>query len=518
VTPEPFTREENAARASADLAKLETLSPAPTGPISLEEAEARALAYNLDNRLQMFNSALQDRQLDLTRIDMLPSLTANAGYTQRDRELVSSSASFRDGRIDPSNLENVSVDRERTFADLTLSWNIVDFGMSYLQAKQQSDRVQIAKEQRRRVVNNLFQQVRSAYWAAVAAEQVRPRLVAVMSQARNALASSRALEAERAQQPAEALRYQRALMELIQDLEAVDDQLAIAKTQLAQLMGLRPGTPYTLMAPAEVPSLPPIRLAVDEMERMALLNRPEVREEAYNTRIAQQEGRRALLRLVPGVSLLASLNYDSNSFLRYNSWQEAGARVTANIFRIFSAPRVMELNEVQAEIAESRRLAMTMAVIAQVHIAGQQYQIAQKKYERARAMADISRRIAHLSADASDAQTTSKLDLIFENANAALAELRRNRAYADLQNADAYVRVTLGQDPLPEGLETRDLQALIAAIRAHAQAWRGDGDPAADAPRPSAGALSPAGDDALIPTALRLPPRRPGPSYSRQPS
>jgi len=79
LNPKPFTAEENTARAAADLAQIETFSPPPAGPITLEEAEARALAYNLDNRLQMFNAALQDRQLDLTKLDMLPNLTANAG-------------------------------------------------------------------------------------------------------------------------------------------------------------------------------------------------------------------------------------------------------------------------------------------------------------------------------------------------------------------------------------------------------------------------------------------------------
>ncbi len=472
LKPEPFTQAENAERAAADRATIDDYSPAPTGPVTLEEAQARAIAYNLDTRLQMFNAALQDRQLDLTKLDMLPNLTANAGYVARDKQLVSSSASYVSGQILPSNFETTSVERERAFGDLTLSWNIIDFGVSYLQAKQQSDRVVIADEQRRRVVNNVFQQVRSAYWTAVAAERIRPQLRTVLAEAKRAMQSSQLLESERSQKPDEALRYQRDLLELIQELESVDDQLVIAKVQLAQLMGLRPGTPYRLAVPASAPILPRIRLSIDEMERVALVNRPEVREEGYNARIVQNEGRRALLRLVPGVTMLASLNYDSNSYLLYNNWQEGGVRIAASLIRLLSYPNVKKLNEVQGEIADSRRLAMTMAVMAQIQVSAQQYQIARKNFDRVSMAATINRRIAELSADNQEAQTSSDLEVIREKATAALADLRRHRAYADLQNADAAVYVTLGLDPLPEGLETGDLNVLASEIRKRSNEWR----------------------------------------------
>jgi outer membrane protein TolC len=471
TNPQPFTTAENAARTSADVAELENLSPQPSGPISLEEAEARALAYNLDSRLQMFNAALQDRQLDLTKLDMLPNLTANAGYVARNPPLVSSSASYQNGQILPSNFQTVSVDNDRVFGDLTLSWNVIDFGVSYLQAKQQADRVLIAKEQRRRVVHNIFQQVRSAYWTAAAAEAVRPRLKPILAEARRALGSSRSLEAARAQLPLESLRYQRALLEIIQELESVDDKLAIAKAQLAQLMGLRPGTPYALAVPRSA-AMPRVRFSVDEMEQLALLNRPELREEGYNARVTQLEGRRALLRLVPGINLVSSLNYDSNSYLLYNNWQEAGGRIAASLIHLMSVPGVIKLNEAQTQIAETRRLATTMAVLAQVQISAQQYQIARKTYERARSIADVNRRIAGLSADTQQAETSSDLDLIWEKANSVMAELRRNRAYADLQNASASIYATLGLDPVPENADGRDLKSLVAAIRQRASEWQ----------------------------------------------
>ncbi|MBB3809261.1 TolC family protein [Pseudochelatococcus contaminans] len=471
MKPEPFSLEDNLERAAKDRAALEVHSPPPTKPITLEEAQARALVYNLDHRLRLFNATLQDRQLDLTRMDLLPSLTANAGYVSRDKDLVSSSASYQTGQVVQSNFETTSTDRQRTFGDLTLSWNVIDFGVSYLQAKQQADRVIIAEEQRRRVVNNIFQQVHGAYWGAVSAEKVVPRIKPVIAEARKALAQSRAAGDERLQNPAEALQYQRDLLELIQQLESVEDQLSVAKTELAQLMGLRPGTNYRL-APPPRETARRLKLSIDQMEQIALVNRPELREEAYNARIVLNEGRRAILQLVPGVTMLASINYDSNSYLLYNDWREAGLRLAANIVRLASMPSVIKLGKAQNEIAESRRLAMAMSVIAQVQIATRQYAIAYSTYERSRELEIINRKIAALKVSEQEADSASQFDLIREKANALFSELRSNRTLADLQRADANIRATLGVDPLAPNTNISSLQELSDVIASRHQAWR----------------------------------------------
>ena len=44
----------------------------------------RAFIYNLDYRLTLMEEALANRQLDVSRYDLLPEVTANAGYTSRN--------------------------------------------------------------------------------------------------------------------------------------------------------------------------------------------------------------------------------------------------------------------------------------------------------------------------------------------------------------------------------------------------------------------------------------------------
>ena len=65
------------------------------GPLTLNEAMARALKYNLDRRAKMMEEALAMGQLDVAKFDMLPKLMAQAGYAYRDRMRYTHSSPYR---------------------------------------------------------------------------------------------------------------------------------------------------------------------------------------------------------------------------------------------------------------------------------------------------------------------------------------------------------------------------------------------------------------------------------------
>lgn len=62
-----------------------------TGPLSMDEAMARALKYNLDRRAKMMEEALALNQLDVSHFDMLPKLVAQAGYSTRNNDRINES-------------------------------------------------------------------------------------------------------------------------------------------------------------------------------------------------------------------------------------------------------------------------------------------------------------------------------------------------------------------------------------------------------------------------------------------
>ena len=66
----------------------------------------------------------------------------------------------------------------------------------------------------------------------------------------------------------------------------------------------------------------------------------------------------------------------------------------------------------------------------------------------------------------------SQLDLIRESLNTVLAELRRDVAYADLQNSYGRVFVTIGMDLLPQDYQTLNVEALGQEIGQRFDQWQ----------------------------------------------
>lgn len=154
VKPEAITKEELKQDAKKDMDVLSKVVQPVTKAISLDEAIQRGLDHNLQKRVKILETALAQKQLDLVYYDMLPNLTASAGYSERNNDALTSSAT-RDpitGDIKKSSDSySVSQERQRTTADLTFSWNILDFGLSYVRAQQQADKFLIAQEKQKKL-------------------------------------------------------------------------------------------------------------------------------------------------------------------------------------------------------------------------------------------------------------------------------------------------------------------------------------------------------------------------------
>lgn len=463
ITPRPLTQDEQAVQLKLDRGLMFQKQEAVTGPLSLDEAMARAVKYNLDHRLKLMEEAVSQRQLDLSSYDLLPKLTVAAGYAGRDSELASRSEDIvlRTQSLVPS----TSQDRHRRVADLGFTWNLLDFGVSYYQGQQNADRTLIMKERRRKVVHSLMQQVRQAYWLAVGAQEMEEKIPPLLRQVEQALEDSRRVEKEKLRAPLETLNYQYQLLDTLRQLEAVRDELAQAKPRFASLMNLEPGRPYTL-APTKDMSIPELKGTLPAMEEAALMQRPELVEARYNERISVLETRKALARLLPGIEISLTERYDSNSFLVDNRWTDAGLRVSWNLFNVLSGPRIIETAEAQVEVARTQRLALNMAVLSQVHVAYRDYLGRKRQYELAEGLDDVSRRVLEHTRNAVRNDAQGKMAEIRAEVGALFSELRRYQSYGALHNAYGAMKATLGTDPLPEQVAGHDLKTLTRAIAA----------------------------------------------------
>lgn len=469
VRPEPITLDQQIAQANADrqtmFASQETLS----GPVSLEQAIARALKYNLQHRVTLMEQALEDRILDASSADMLPKLATRAGLRTRSNVLASVSESVATGQV--SLVPSTSSDRSSGTLDLQLGWNVLDFGLSYYGAKAQANKLLAAEERRRRVVLNIVEQVRAAWWEAATAERLKPQVTAILAEARQALEQSRQTEQQRLLPPLESLRYQKALVEIVQQLEALESDMAMARTQLAGLMNLPPATPVTVAVPADADRvLPHLGYKLEDLEAIAMVERPEVREEAYIARNVALETRMGLLKLLPGVTLFAGLNRDTNTYLVNNNWADAGVQVSWNLLSVLNWSQVEATGEAKEKVAEVRRQALRMAVLTQVNLAWRRHERAERLYDRYNTLQEIESRIqAQIdAAAASDAQ--NQLERIRAGASALLATRARDRAYAELQNAYGAIHQAAGFDPVPVQAGAGSIDQIAVSIRTHMDA------------------------------------------------
>ncbi|WP_169734494.1 TolC family protein [Cobetia crustatorum] len=291
---------------------FQQMTPAITEPLDLNHAMARALKYNLDNRVKLMEQALAEQSFNLAKMDMLPVLAANAGFTSRSNEDASSSENVRTGV--QSLAQSTSVDKDRSNADLRLSWNVLDFGVSYLKAKQESDRFLIVKSARRDIMAKLLQQTRSAYWKAAVTQKLKPRIDVLLIDTEKALGQLEEIQREKLRAPLDVLQEQRQLLSIMRNLKSLQRSVETSQIELASLINQSPNAEIPLESPSELPALPPLPSNdLDVLERVALANSGEYIGQLYNARIAQREARKSMLRLLPGLEFSYSANYDSNS-------------------------------------------------------------------------------------------------------------------------------------------------------------------------------------------------------------
>jgi outer membrane protein TolC len=468
IRPTPFTDAERAQSAQDERTTMFADQPPLAAPVTLEEAMARAIRYNLDHRLKMMEAALAQKQLDVANFDLLPQLTAQAGYTTRNHPLASSSEGlFTNTQVVPPSF---STDKNDRTADLSFSWNLLDFGVSYFEAKEQADRVLVLEQRRRRVAQLMMQQVREAYWQAAGAQRLSDRIEPLLAQAKMALDDSRQSQQEGLRSPLDTLSYRHALLDTMRQLEAVRDQLEEAKPRLASLMNVPPGADFTL-APPEGFDVPSFDMSIPSMEETALERRPELVEASYNERISVNETHKAMAKLLPGIELQLGTHYDSNSFLVYNAWRAAGVSVSWNLLNVLNAKNIRGLAQAQHDVAHAQGLALSMAVLTQVHVARAELSAKQRQFELAKEINDVDGQILEHTHNATVANAQGKLQEIRAATEAMISELRLYESYGELESAYGQLLASLGLDPVPQNLDGGDLATIEKSIDMQQTRW-----------------------------------------------
>ena len=133
LSPKPYESQEIRDRVTQDRIQMYADQEPINGPITFHDAAARALKYNLDYKLKLMENALSKSLHEVSTYEMLPRLVAGAGYAWRNNDSGGRSIGIED-RIETLR-PSTSQERERTLSNLTFSWSVLDFGVSYYRAR-----------------------------------------------------------------------------------------------------------------------------------------------------------------------------------------------------------------------------------------------------------------------------------------------------------------------------------------------------------------------------------------------
>jgi outer membrane protein TolC len=466
VVPVPLTPEDLEQRVQEDLTQLTQYQEPVSRPITLYEAMARAIRFNLEARVQGLKEMVAHRQLDLAHYDLLPKVVADAAYTGRSNFSGASSRSLTTG--EQSLESSTSADKNIFNTNLTLSWDVLDFGLSYVRAQQASNDVLIAEEDKRRIANRVIQEVRSSFWKALGAERVLGRLSFLDDWVSHALSEAQIIRARALETPLTSLQYERELLQAQQEIQQLHQDLSVSRIQLGELMNLEPGEPYELVQPKRTPPVPKVKESLGELERKALLNRPELRTVDYQKRINAKETKVAILELLPSLNVYFGENYDSNGFLFHNNWLSYGAKISWNLMNVFRHPARLQVIDAQKEVLNVQSLALTMTIMTQVHVAVAQYEAALEDVKLTQRYFETQMKIADHVHQSWALNRLSEHMVIREKVQGLLAELRYEMALAKLEMAYANLLAAIGEDPFPVNLSDEEVEKLAQDLQ---QRW-----------------------------------------------
>ena len=450
-------------------------------PLTLNEAMARALKYNLDRRAKLMEEALALGQVDMARYDMLPKVLAQAGYSWRDNDRINNSRDMVTGQ--PSTNRFVSQDRSHNMTELGLTWSLLDVGLGYHGVSQQQARYLVAGEKRRKAMHLLMQDVRTAYWRAASAQVLRDDLSKTVAMADEALSDARRSEQERVRNPLESLRFQRQLQENLRLLESIEQELLSAQVDLAALINAPVGQVIRIAeTDLKNTAAEAVQVPLTKLEELALTQNADLREQHYNARIARDEVKRTMLRLFPNLTFNYGVKYDSDSYLVNQNWNEAGLQLSFNLMNVVTGPKQLQLAEAGVALADQRRMATHLSVLTQVHLARLQLIHARNQFDRADAIYATDKKIADLMRNRQAVQAQSKLDVVSNESAAILSLLRRYQAFNQVQAAENRLMATLGLEPQVGSTSELSLQQLTQQIAQTASPWKSLGENAKQAP------------------------------------
>ncbi len=462
ITPKPITVEDRYNEAKNDLSHFLNQQEEICGTLNFNQALARGLKYNLDYRIKLVNNALQAGQLDIAMFTMYPALNASGSIYNRSNTYASSGITSTG---QPTDVLNSTPNTIRS-ARVALSWNALDFGLGYVRAKQQGDRMYIAEEESRKQLQKLSQDILVAYWSAYSAQQLMVEarnFEALLTRAKNKLA--RAMR-DKAVPKESILNFQAALLEGNRRIIQLQYKYEKAMLDLRHLLNLSPNIRFRLAPPPQILTSPHDIRDIDfsKMDAITLVSRPELSGQEYQQRIAQLGVKTVILQALPGITLNEGWNYNSNKYLANQVWLDKSLDVAWNLLNLASLPASIKTARAQVEYEKLKLMALTFTVLTETRYAYSHYISLLNEYDVAHKQTLNAQALYKLNKDRELASLASNQQVVLAELKALTAKMDEDLLQSDLSTALGELYLSVGSDVLPADIGNCPLDEVTEII------------------------------------------------------
>jgi len=372
-------RERRISKAAIHMSKIK-MKVLPKGKVfTLVECIAVALNHNLDLKVYELKERIADEKVTAQMLGMLPDLNVTNQFHSRNKTPGSSSYSIETG--EESLVSSRSVDNTINNLKVELALSVLDFGLAYLNSAQAEDRSLITVEQKRRAEQNLKLDIVKTYFKVAAAQDAIDTTEQLLKKCKRLEKVFKELEKTKSVSQLRLLDERKRFIRLEKRLMAYRRSYQNACIELRALMGYLPINDIRVdtncLKTLTIASLPD----VDIMEKIALVERPELYQLDIQTSITVTEARKTIIKMFPQVKIFLDFINSNNSFLYTQSWWEIGVHAAYNLLKLpQKIARYRALNSEVDEIA-MRTLALSIGVMAQVRIAHANILEVKERYE-----------------------------------------------------------------------------------------------------------------------------------------
>lgn len=425
----------------SDLAVLTMEAPWDNVVLTLDEIIEIANTRNLDMLVLEQQVMIQDELTEGSVRKWLPQLIWNQELSGRNRNTGSFSQSL-DPTIPPappSISSQTHVDR----FDISLTWNLLDFGISMIRSRQEANKTLILQMGYEKERQKLILAIVKNYWRAVVARYAMRENKVRFEKIQEIVANLHRNVDKKLISWVEAYTIETALLRNQPDLYRNEREYHNIIEDMVQQMGLPLGSSFELAEEDQFP-LDAQLLTIEEIEDYALMYRPELYSGDIQEKVKADDVKIAMMSMIPGVAFFSGNFFDTNKFLIYNHWLSTGLRVSWDLFRIPERMMDVRIARLNKDLVAEQRIALSMGVISQVRIGYLTYYEAIDTYRLVKEVAEAKKHLAYATERGALRGSISQGDALVTNVDALLAEIDVLRSYGEVMIALELLNNSMG--------------------------------------------------------------------------